>query len=129
MLRLQQILTLKWMGFTLQEIKEILTGASFNLRDALAAQQVAVKHQIRQLQEASAALTEVLATLEEDAPAKLDAGTISTVIRGVTTTPRPEWMQRYYSDVAWTAIQMRRLSFSQEELTRAIWYGELHILP
>ncbi|MCZ7543136.1 MAG: MerR family transcriptional regulator [Anaerolineae bacterium] len=50
LLRLQQILTLKWMGFALKQIKALLDDPAYDLRASLAIQKAAVEAEIARLQ-------------------------------------------------------------------------------
>ena len=46
LLRLQQILTLKWMGFKLDQIKELIESPQYDLRTALRMQKAAIDNQV-----------------------------------------------------------------------------------
>lgn len=119
LLRLQQILTLKWMGFTLSEIKRILTSPGYDLRQALIEQKAAVDAQVARLQEASAALAAMVEKVGAEEAEPVDAETLGVILRGVTREPKEAWTHRYYSDVAWASIQLRRLAYSPEEMQQA----------
>jgi len=66
LLRLQQIVTLKFMGFSLDEIRRLLDGKGYQAVKALKVQAEAVKDEIARLREASRAIEQVLARLEKD---------------------------------------------------------------
>jgi DNA-binding transcriptional MerR regulator len=116
LMQLQQILTLKWMGFTLREIKTMLASASYDVRQALALQKAAVEAQIARLQDAYKALTRVIEAAERQDADELDVEMVVAIIRGVIAGQGAEWMRRYYDDGAWTAIQTRRLTVSPGQL-------------
>lgn len=116
LVRLQQILTLKWMGFALSEIKQVIDSDSYDLRTSLQIQQAAVEAHLARLRETAVALARALERTTQVDADQIDAETIRAIIRGVTTSDNDVWMQRYYSDTAWLAIKTRSLSFSQEEL-------------
>jgi len=66
LLKLQQIVTLKFMGFSLDEIKRLLASKGYEAARALKVQSAAVKDEIARLREASRAIDQVLARLEKD---------------------------------------------------------------
>jgi len=66
LLKLQQIVTLKFMGFSLEEIRRLLESKGYEAAKALRGQAAAVKDEIARLREASRAIDQVLARLEKD---------------------------------------------------------------
>lgn len=66
LLRLQQIVTLKFMGFSLSEIRRHLDSKGYQAARALKVQAEAVRDEIGRLREASRAIDEVLRRLEKD---------------------------------------------------------------
>lgn len=114
LLRLQQILTLKWMGFKLDQIKELLESPEYDLRTALRFQKGAIDSQIAQLQEASQALEQALKLKNLEA-GMLNNQAVSRVIRAVTS---PEEMPKHYSDEAWAGIVTRGMNYSQADFAR-----------
>lgn len=117
--RLQQILWLKWLGFTLAEVKKMVAGHDQDWIVTLNAQKRTIDERIGRLQEVSTMLEQVLAKLEVDGAEAVDSQQISAMMRGFMMGPMPEWLSNYYSDVAWTALETRRLSFSEADLKNA----------
>jgi DNA-binding transcriptional MerR regulator len=66
LLKLQQIVTLKFMGFSLDEIKRLLDSKGYEAAKALRVQSAAVKDEIGRLREAARTIDQVLARLEKD---------------------------------------------------------------
>lgn len=66
LLKLQQIVTLKFMGFSLEEIRRLLESKGYEAAKALKVQAAAVKDEIGRLREAARAIDQVLARLEKD---------------------------------------------------------------
>ena len=66
LLKLQQIVTLKFMSFSLAEIRRLLDSKGYEAVKALKVQAEAVKDEIARLREASQAIEQVLARLEKD---------------------------------------------------------------
>jgi DNA-binding transcriptional MerR regulator len=64
LLKLQQIVTLKFMGFSLRQIRELLDSKGYEAVKSLKVQAEAVKDEIVRLREASRAIEQVLSLLE-----------------------------------------------------------------
>jgi DNA-binding transcriptional MerR regulator len=64
LLKLQQIVTLKFMGFSLDEIRELLDRKGYEVVKSLKIQAGAVRDEIERLRQASRAIGQVLAMLE-----------------------------------------------------------------
>ncbi len=115
---LQQVLTLKWMGFSLAQIKEILTNPDYELRRSLALQKAAVDAQIVELQEASAALARLIDEVDNLDGHPVNMAAVGVIIHSVTGGGKDAWARRYYNDEAWAGIQSRRLAFSAADLAQ-----------
>jgi len=66
LLKLQQIVTLKFMGFSLGQIRDLLASKGYEAVKSLRVQAGAVKDEIARLREAARAIDQVLARLEKD---------------------------------------------------------------
>jgi DNA-binding transcriptional MerR regulator len=117
LLRLQQILTLKWMGFKLDQVKELLTSPQYDLRTALRMQKAAIDSQIATLQAASDALGHALNADALEA-GLFDSGGVSAVIQAVMTPPEGQWVRDFYSDEAWAGVVTRRMQYAPEEIAQ-----------
>lgn len=113
LLRLQQILTLKWMGFKLDQIKELLDSPTYNLRMALQMQKAAIDSQIASLQEASDSLSTAL-DIEHLESGTIDNDAISKVIRAVMM-PHHEWAKDAFTDEAWAGLVTRRMQYTETD--------------
>ncbi len=113
LLRLQQILTLKWMGFKLDQIKELLDSPSYDLHTALHMQKSAIDSQIASLQEASHALATALEVEQLDT-GDIDSDTVSKVIRAVVF-PADDWRRDAFTDEAWAGIVTRRMQYTEAD--------------
>lgn len=108
LLRLQQILTLKYMGFSLDEIRALLDSPTYDVRESLRIQKEAINHHIEQLQEVSQALELTVAHL--DAAETLDWAQIGAIIKAVTGSDKQEWVRRYFTDEQLASIYARDVS-------------------
>lgn len=114
LIRLQQIVTLKWMGFSLSHIKTILDNPTYDLRASLAIQKAAIDAKIDHLRQASEALGRVLEQANDP-----DTDTLSTIIQGVSGGDHESWVKAYYSEEAWRGLQTRRLAYAPEQIEQA----------
>jgi DNA-binding transcriptional MerR regulator len=111
--RLQQIRTLRGMGFTLEEIKTLLDSRPYNLRQAMLDRKAQLDAQIATLQAASAALEQALAAL-----AKLDAMpniSDNALLLSVLHTEK-DWLRRHYSPEEWQVLMQRASSSPPEKI-------------
>ncbi len=107
LLRLQQILTLKAMGFTLDEIRQLLENPAYDLRTSLRIQKEAIDQRIEQLQQVSRALEQTLATLSSLDTEEVDWHLVCAIIRAMVMEQKQEWAQRYYTAEQWKWLQER----------------------
>jgi MerR family transcriptional regulator, thiopeptide resistance regulator len=96
--RLQQIVTLKFLGFPLEQIKQILNQASFELSDALRAQREIIEQKRNQLDKAAQAIAEVEHLLS--ANGETDWQAFNKIIEVIHMQNETEWMNKYYSEEA-----------------------------
>lgn len=115
LLKLQQILTLKWLGFSLSEIAAILSPLGYALGRSLVMQKTAVDRQIARLQEASAALARAIVTVKAEGTESVSIETIQTILRGIADVPDMAWAKGYFDETSWTAVRTRGLQYSQAD--------------
>jgi DNA-binding transcriptional MerR regulator len=84
LLRLQQILTLKYLGFSLEEIRDLLDSPVYDVKKSLRMQKQALDDRISQLLRASVALEKTLAAAE--AQEALNWDEVCEIIRSVNGT-------------------------------------------
>ncbi|MDB5034701.1 MAG: transcriptional regulator, MerR family [Chlorobi bacterium] len=108
--RLQQIVTLKFLGFSLQQIGELLGGCVYDLPAMLRMQRKIMEERREQLEKAIRAI--VTAESIVAAGGEPDWETFTYIIEVVTMENNKEWMSQYYSDE-----QLAKLAERREELT------------
>jgi MerR family transcriptional regulator, thiopeptide resistance regulator len=96
--RLQQIVTLKFLGFPLEQIKQILNQASYELADALRAQREIIEQKRDQLDRAAQAIAEVERVLS--ANGETDWQAFNKIIEVIHMQNDYGWMMNYYNDEA-----------------------------
>lgn len=117
LLKLQQILTLKQLGFTLKEIKSMLNHPNLDLRSALAVQKQSIDAQIEQLQSVSSAMDHAMEIL--DTTENWDWESVQTIIQGVTDKHYLEWVRKYFSDDLLETLTVQSQHIPVEDITRA----------
>lgn len=114
LLRLQQILTLKRLGFSLQEIETLLDSPTYDVRQSLRIQRDAIAAQIGQLQSAYYALSRTLESME--AGRGIDWAGVTAIIQGLSDADKNEWMRRYYSEADWDWLRDRSMTLTPEQV-------------
>lgn len=95
LLRLQQIVTLKYMGFSLADIERLLTSPGYDLKASLILQREAISRQIQQLQGAYYALSQTLNALDTNASIHWES--VTAVIHQLTDEGKQLWLKQYFS--------------------------------
>jgi DNA-binding transcriptional MerR regulator len=105
--RLEQILALRFVGFRLEHIKELLQGPKWPLIVALRMQREIVAQQKRKLDAAASAIEQAEATLIADASAdrwKM----LRNIIEALKVENDYSWTQNYYNDAAREKLEQFR---------------------
>lgn len=95
---LQQIVTFKYLGFTLKEIKKIITQRDFNFFDSLKRQENAVQEQITHFKKIAKLINYLIVQHELSQP--LDWQTVIRIIEVLkfNHTEHQNWCQNYLTD-------------------------------
>jgi DNA-binding transcriptional MerR regulator len=115
--RLEQILALRFVGFSLEHIKELLRESNRPLVTALRMQREVIARQKRRLESALAAIDEAERALSRDETADRWA-TLRTVIEVFRMENEWEWTRRYYSDEAGERIEEHRRETPRDVIER-----------
>lgn len=108
--RLQQIVTLKFIGFTLREIKKLIAGA--DMRTALRLQRASLEQKRRRLSEAIDAITQA-----EQLPASrygIDWKAFAIIIQKINMQTNNEWTKQFYNEEAQKVLAERGKLWSPE---------------
>lgn len=117
LVRLQQIVTLKFIGFSLLQIKQLLNSNSFDLRDALNQQREILAEKRRQLDQAVTAIEKAHELLEgNDEP---DWQAFKRIIEVINMQNNMDWTKKYYSEDAQNKIAERAQAIPQEVIEKA----------
>lgn len=116
--RLEQILALRFVGFNLDQIKELLAGSRLPLLAALRMQRTVVARQQRRLVSALAAIDEAERALVREGQIDLWK-TLRTVIEAFKMQNDWEWTKKYYSEEALERLEEVRQSVSADAVAQA----------
>lgn len=117
--RLQQIKTLKFIGFSLKQIKEILGQQEFDLAETLQLQRKIIEEQRRRLNLALEAISRAEKSFTENSAT--DWESFNQIIKVINMEQNTDWTKKYYSETAQAKIEERKSLWSpelQERVTR-----------
>ena len=110
--RLQQIETLKFIGLTLKQIKDVLDGNDLDLGATLSLQRRLLRDKKSQIELALRAIEEAQRSMQpSDTP---DWAALKKVIEVMRIQNNNEWIKKYYSAEAQAEIANRAQSFTPE---------------
>ena len=118
LLRLQQILTLKYIGFSLEEIQLLLNSPNYDVKTSLQLQREALDQRAVQLQKASWALQQTLQLLASAKPKALNWSLVTEVIRSVSDAEKWQWVHRYYTPGQQKKLDERSKSYTAQKMLR-----------
>jgi DNA-binding transcriptional MerR regulator len=110
--RLQQIVTLKFIGFSLEQIGEILDRKPFDLKSALHTQRQIIADKRRHLAVVMRAIEGAERALARSR--ECDWEKFRKIIEVIEMQNNTDWMKQYYGDKTWKKIQERRPQWSPE---------------
>lgn len=117
LVHLQQIVTLKFIGFPLKEIKQLLNRNSFDLAEALTRQKEIIDDKRQQLELAIKAIEKAKDLLAIDSEPDWDA--FRQIIEVITMQNNMDWTRKYYSEEAKQKIAERAQSIPPEVIEQA----------
>jgi DNA-binding transcriptional MerR regulator len=98
LLKLQQIVTLKFMGFSLEQIKDLLNRQNFEIKKSLQIQSQVLEKEVARLRQASYALQKVATLLEDEG--KMDWKKIIHIIEVIQMDEKTKktWAEEFYTE-------------------------------
>ncbi|MEP6900576.1 MAG: MerR family transcriptional regulator [Actinomycetota bacterium] len=117
--RLQQITTLKFIGFSLNQIKEILEQKEFDLAETLQLQRKIIQAQRNRLNLTLEAINRAEKVFNESGAT--DWESFKNIIEVINMEQNMDWTKKYYSENAQARIEERKSLWSpelQERVTR-----------
>jgi DNA-binding transcriptional MerR regulator len=117
LVRLQQIVTLKYIGLPLKQIEELLNRKSFDLARALRVQREALAQKREQLELALKAIAKAETAMARTG--EPDWETFKKIIEVINMQNNMEWTKQYYSDEAQEEILKRKATVPPEVIEQA----------
>jgi len=112
--RLQQIVTLKFIGLPLKEIKALLDDSDLDLSAALRLQKQLLQEKRRQVGMAIQAIEEAERSMSEQSTQSPDLAALKKIIEVMERQNNMEWTKKYYSPDAQATIAERAATFTPE---------------
>lgn len=103
--RLQQIVTLKFIGMPLREIKDLLNQGDMDLATTLRLQRQLLQEKRRQVETAIQAIEQAERSMQSSGQA--DWASLKKIIEVMEMQNNMEWSKKYYSDQAQAKIEER----------------------
>jgi DNA-binding transcriptional MerR regulator len=115
-LRIEQIIALKFLGFSLGEIAGILARPSLTAAKSFRVQAGLIAEEIRRLEGAERALRRVLGQL--DADRKVDLNKVITIIKEIqmSAEKKKDWAERFYSPEEMKEFQAIGQGYTPEQM-------------
>jgi DNA-binding transcriptional MerR regulator len=122
MFRLQQILALKFLGFSLEEIKAFLRAEPQRLPEVLAQQKAMMREKRSQLDAILRALEETEAALQTG---HCTWEAIARVIQVIQMEQKNDWIKKHFTDQQLQKMEeLGQAAYSQEAREKLAQYGE-----
>ncbi len=121
-LRLQQILALKFLGFSLDEIKRCLQVGPTVLRETLALQKAMMREKRQQLDAIIAAIDETQSLLQNN---QQEWESIVRVIRVMQMPQSNDWRKKYFTDEQLQQMEnLSKQSYTEEQRAKLAEWGK-----
>ncbi len=116
LVRLQHILALKFLGFSLEEIANFLATAPLNFREVLSQQKAMLRERRDQLDTVLRAIEQAEGRLERD---EHDWDSLTILIRAIQMEQQSDWRKKYFTDEqARTMDEISQRAYSPEALAK-----------
>ena len=112
LVRLQQIVTLKFIGMPLREIKELLNQADLDLTATLRLQRQLLQEKRRQVETAIQAIDQAERSMQSSG--QPDWASLKKIIEVMEMQNNMEWSKKYYSDQAQAKIEERAKTWTPD---------------
>ncbi len=115
--RLEQIVALKFIGFSLSEIKNILKGGHTDLATALRRQREAIEEKSARLKQAIRAIQRAESVVARNGESNW--GMFANLIEVINMQANMDWTKKYYSEEARREIEKRAATIQPEVIEQA----------
>jgi DNA-binding transcriptional MerR regulator len=117
LLRLQQILTFKHIGYGLAEIRRMVHSPEFDALNSLKGQRTAIRDRIAQLEGIVKSIDGTIQALQSRDMQQLDWKLVRNVIAGVLASERWNWAGEYYTPAQRKLLRERQTKVTPKQMT------------
>jgi DNA-binding transcriptional MerR regulator len=116
LLRLEQIIALKFLGLSLQEIKRIMQGPARTVKNSLRVQSGIIAEEARRLEGAARAIRQVIRQLETGK--KMNFGKVIKIIQEIQMSEerKKNWAERFYTPEEMKEFEEIGMDYSPEQM-------------
>jgi MerR family transcriptional regulator, thiopeptide resistance regulator len=118
LLRLQQILTFKYLGYGLKQIRQLLQSPEYDVVEALKCQRNAINERIGKLQKVVKSIDRATEALSKMDTADLDWKIVREAVAGIVASERFEWIGDYYTPKQKEMLKKRAGTLDPEQLVK-----------
>jgi len=118
LLRLQQILTFKYLGYGLDQIRQLLQSPEYDVVEALKCQRHAINERIGKLQKVVKSIDRATEALSKMDTADLDWKIVREAVTGIVASERFEWIGDYYTPKQKEMLKKRAGTNDPEQLVK-----------
>jgi DNA-binding transcriptional MerR regulator len=118
LLRLQQILTFKYLGYGLDEIRQLMQSPEYDVVEALKCQRNAINERIGKLQKVVKSIDRATEALSKIETADLDWKIVREAVAGIVASERFEWIGDYYTTEQKQTLQKRAGTIDPQQLVK-----------
>ena len=118
LLRLQQILTFKYLGYGLDQIQQLLQAPEYDVVEALKCQRNAINERIGKLRKVVKSIDRATEALSKIDTADLDWKIVREAVAGIVASERFEWVGDYYTPKQKEMLKKRARTIVPEQLVK-----------
>ena len=118
LLRLQQILTFKYLGYGLNDIRRLMDSATYNVSETLRSQRASIRDRIARLQKVAKSIDRTVEMLDSMKVENLDWKLVREIIAGIIASERWDWVHDYYTPKQKKKLEMRGSQVTPQQLVR-----------
>jgi len=118
LLRLQQILTFKYLGYGLDQIRQLLQSPEYDVVEALKCQRSAIDERIGKLQQVVKSIDRATEALSKMDTADLDWKIVREAVAGIVASERFEWIGDYYTPKQKEMLRKRAGTIDPQQLVK-----------
>lgn len=117
--KLQQILTLKFIGLSLTEIKQLLTSDTYEIEKLLVKQKLIMNEKIAQSQTILSAIQEAQKTITKTK--RLNWEQFASIIKAVSMSNNTHWINAFFTQEQLERLAKKQSTFTEQKEVGLVW--------